>query len=96
MRKESAEEDYIKSFKYQYRLNGDEAHIPEGYKSLLNLAYLNGRLLWRNYLPFEQEEWEKLPENIRKAAGIQQVELLKKLGVLRALPVITVNGNSHH
>lgn len=93
---EFTEEDYIQSFKYQYRINGSEAYLPEGFRHLLDLANLNGRLLWRGFLPFEQEEWQKLPADIRKADGTNQIELLQKANLLRDLSLVTVNGKSHH
>lgn len=95
MSKEFTEEDYIQSFKYQYRLNSDENLIPDGFRSLLDLAYLNGRLLFRRYVPFEQKDFEQLPETIKKTQGIEQLKLLEEMALLKPIAVVTLNGRSH-
>lgn len=93
--KKFSEEDYIKSFEWQYWPKGHNGHLPEGVQYLLDLADLNGRLVWRGYLPLEPEELKGLPEDVKKAEPIRRLELLKERGMQRPLPVIIVNGRSH-
>lgn len=95
MRKEFTEEDYIKSFEWEYWPKGHNGHLPEAVRYLLDLADLNGRLTWRGYLPIEKEEFQKLPEDIKRAEPLKRLELLKELGLQRPLPVIYLNGRSN-
>lgn len=95
MRKEFTEEDYIKSFEYQYWPRGHNDYLPEGERYLFDLADLNGRLLRRHYQPLEREDFNQLSAEIREARVRKQLAELKKLGLLKRLPVIRMNGRFH-
>lgn len=88
---EFTEKDYIQSFKYEYRIDGDEEKLPEGNKSLLRLAELNGKLLKNNHEPLEKVEWAKLPQEFREAQANQQFEQLAQQGMLRPLREVIVH-----
>jgi len=90
MSPEFTEADYIKSFEYQYRVDGDQNRLPEGYKPLIRLAELNGKLLWRQFEPLEPKEWQKIAPEIREATATEQIAYLAEHDQLKRLRLVTV------
>lgn len=76
-------EDYIRSFENQYRVDMQKEKIPPGHRWLLELADLNGRLLFARWQPYEPGEWQNLSNQIKEAKGFERIQLMLEQGLLR-------------